>query len=495
MEAQDASRSAGVAATENNSSNDETIPGEQDSFDTAELGESLSAIDRQYAVQTEIPRRIHIMGVGSIGKLIAHAIRGIANPPPVTLMLYKRSSFNAWEKSKQEITINDDGTEIRRGGYDAELMPLVKTQHGVQMEAGKSDLYDYGDSVRPHEAARAFAEQRQPQAQGSQREVRSRQAMEAGMTSYVPDDGSEEPIHNLIVTLKGPNTLSALRKIQYRLLPSSTICFLQNGMGVIDELNTELFPDPTTRPNYMQGIITHGVNVPPAKAAQDPFYAVHAGHGTIALGLLRRTPLHKPTPSEAIRASAQDKHDLQSELWAPSSRYLLRTLTRTPVLAAVGFAPTELLQQQLEKLAVNSVLNPLTVLLDSRNGGILYNFAMTRTMRLMLAETSLVIRSLPELANIPNIATRFSAQRLETLVVSVANTTKDNVSSMLADVRAGRQTEVEYINGYIVKRGEEMGIKCVVNYSIMQLVLGKGNLVQHEVREGVRIEGSNSGEH
>ena len=123
-----------------------------------------------------------------------------------------------------------------------------------------------------------------------------------------------------------------------------------------------------------------------------------------------------------------------------------------------------------------------------RNGSILYNFAITRNMRLLLAETSLVIRSLPELQNIPNIAKRFSSQRLETLVVSVANTTRDNISSMLADVRAGRQTEVEYINGYIVKRGEEIGIKCVVNYSTMQMVIGKSAVTQREVRGEYVVE-------
>jgi 2-dehydropantoate 2-reductase len=70
----------------------------------------------------------------------------------------------------------------------------------------------------------------------------------------------------------------------------------------------------------------------------------------------------------------------------------------------------------------------------------------------------------------------------------VANTTRDNISSMLADVRAGRQTEVEYINGYIVKRGEEIGIKCVVNYSTMQMVIGKSTVTQREVRGEYAVE-------
>ena len=462
MEAKGASGDTVLSAHEPDEVKDSTQDGQSQDY-------TLSAMDRQYATQTSVPRRIHILGTGSIGKLVAHSVRGIANPPPVTLLLHKKSLLSAWEKGAKEITIQDDGIEVKRKGFDAELLPLVRRQHGVEIKDGEPDLYEHEDGLRPHEVA----------------QVKSQEAVQDAFTENVDtEDGvapeAEDTIHNLIVTTKAPFTVSALANIRHRLAPSSTICFLQNGMGIIDEVNEKIFPDVEDRPNYMQGIITHGVNVPPAVAARDPFYAVHAGHGTISLSLL---PSEKAKRSSTeLARGTEDVHDTQSELWAQSSRYLLRTLTRTPVLCAVGFTPTELLQLQLEKLAVNSVLNPLTVLLDARNGSILYTFAITRNMRLLLAETSLVICSLPELQNIPNIAKRFSSQRLETLVVSVANATRDNISSMLADVRAGRQTEVEYINGYIVKRGEEMGIKCVVNYSTMQMVIGKSTLVQREVR-------------
>jgi 2-dehydropantoate 2-reductase len=444
---------------------------------------TLSAMDRQYATHTSVPRRIHILGTGSIGKLVAHSIRGIANPPPVTLLLHKKSLLSAWENSAKEITIQDDGIEVKRKGFEAELLPLVRRQHGVELKDGEPDLYEQEDGLRPHEAA-------QHKSQDVVRDAFTTGMVEGEDSLAAEEYGvaiaEDDTIHNLIVTTKAAFTVNALANIRHRLAPSSTICFLQNGMGIIEEVNEKLFPDVEDRPNYMQGIITHGVNVPPAVAARDPFYAVHAGHGTIALSLLPSKKAKRA--STDLSRGAEDIHDTQSELWADTSRYLLRTLTRTPVLCAVGFTPTELLQLQLEKLAVNSVLNPLTVLLDARNGSILYNFAITRNMRLLLAETSLVIRSLPELQNIPNIAKRFSSQRLETLVVSVANTTRDNISSMLADVRAGRQTEVEYINGYIVKRGEEIGIKCVVNYSTMQMVIGKSAVTQREVRGEYAVE-------
>lgn len=402
---------------------------------------------------TNVPRRIHILGTGSIGKLVAHSLAGLTNPPPVTLMFHRYRMLQAWNESKKQIVLRTHGSNVSRQGFDVELVPAVRREHGRVME-----------------------EVPQPDA-----------------------PPSNDPIHSLIVTVKAPYTISALLPIAHRLLPTSTICFLQNGMGVIDDVNRELFPDPLTRPNYIQGVITHGVHQPPAQA-NDPFYAVHAGHGTIALGVLpRQAPIQNnshdasiavandssPTPAAAAAATSTDIKD--TVLFQQTSRYLLRSLTRAPVLSAVGFPPVDLLQHQLEKLAVNAVINPLTVLLDAPNGSLLYNYALTRTMRLLLAEISLVLRSLPELKGLPNVNTRFSPDRLETLVVSVAGTTGNNISSMLADVRAGRQTEVRSINGYIVRRGEELGVQCVCNYMMMQLVEGKHALVEREMQDSVPI--------
>lgn len=274
----------------------------------------------------------------------------------------------------------------------------------------------------------------------------------------------DSPIHNLIVTVKATQVTSAIQAVKHRLLPHSTILFLQNGMGIVEEVNETLFPDPETRPNYMLGINSHGVN------SDTPCSVKHAGHGIIKIGLLPRIPFHE------LKLAKQP-----SVLWGASSRYLLRTLTRTPILAAVGLSPSDLLQAQLEKLAVNCIINPLTVLLDGRNGDILHNFHLSRVRYLLLAEISLVLQNLPELKGIPNVKLRFSPERLDAMVVSVAQKTAENISSMLQDVRRGMRTEVEYINGYVVKRGEEIGLKAVMNYMLLQTVIGKQQMVSKEI--------------
>ncbi|PWY82251.1 putative 2-dehydropantoate 2-reductase [Aspergillus heteromorphus CBS 117.55] len=264
----------------------------------------------------------------------------------------------------------------------------------------------------------------------------------------IPDgfmEGAEEAIECLIVTVKAPMTALALDSVRHRLTPESTVLFLQNGMGVIEEINEKLFPDPQTRPNYMQGLISHGLS-----GRQKPFQVAHAGVGTTILG-----------PSE------------NKSVWAPSTKYLLRIMTLTPSLVAVAETPSSLMLYQLEKLAMNSVINPMTAVIGCKNGELLYNYSFTRLMRLLLLEISSVICALPEVQGIPGIESRFSPERLRWMVTQLASKTAENRSSMLQDVTLGKSTEIEYLNGYIVRRGEDLGFKCVVNYMIKHLVIGK----------------------
>ncbi|KAF2131882.1 hypothetical protein P153DRAFT_364361 [Dothidotthia symphoricarpi CBS 119687] len=417
-----------------------------------------------YRTNPVLNRRIHIMGVGNVGSFIAHALRGIPNPPPVTLLFSNWAKLSEWNESPQRLSLVTDGDTEIRDGYSAEIaIPRIR-YHGK--EVGLSGTTESLSA---------------PQSKSLEGE-------------------STESISSLIVCTKAPYVLQGLSAVKHRLHKDSVVLFLQNGMGTVEEVNREIFPDPATRPHYMLGINSHGMH----SASSGPFTTVHAGFGTISLGILPHERDRKPdAPYEPTQKfSPQRKQppkppstqptdpDLPPPkpatfAWTPNQRYLLRTLLRTPVLSAAAFSPPDLLQLQLEKLAVNCIVNPLTVLLDARNGAILYNYALTRCMRLLLAEISLVIRSLPDLHYIPNVEHRFDPGRLETIVVGVAQKTSGNVSSMLADVRAGRQTEVDYINGWIVSKGEELGVRCLMNYMLLNLVKGKKNMIQMEMGEGV----------
>ncbi|KAL8664505.1 MAG: hypothetical protein Q9202_003055 [Teloschistes flavicans] len=360
---------------------------------------------------SNVPRRIYILGVGNIGGFVAHSLAGIPHRPPLTLLLPSQASLDNWVDQGQTLKLTTHGLLDTKSDFDVEHV-WSRSVTG-EVRAGQRITTSPSDSPAPPE---------------------------------------EEIIHNLIVSVKAFNTVNALRRIAHRLTRESAILFIQNGMGIVEEVNDQVFPEPEKRPQYMLGVISHGIY------QIKPFNLAHSGHGTTALAIL-------PRRVEEVKPHFES-----------SALYLLRTMTRTPILAAVGFGPTDLMQLQIEKLAVNAIINPLTALMDCQNGELLHRPSISRIIRLLLAEISLVVKSLPELQGVPNVKMRFDVTRLESQVIGIAHKTATNRSSMLQDFSQGKLTEIEYITGYLVRRGEEVGIQCVLNYMLKHMVKAKARL-------------------
>ena len=239
--------------------------------------------------------------------------------------------------------------------------------------------------------------------------------------------------------------------------------------GTIEEVTDVLFASPSARPHFLTGIVSHGVY------KIGPFSVVHAGMGNIILGAVHS--IHGPEDASAGTCKMVE-----------SSKYLLDCLSAAPVLSASVASPAILLQVQLEKLAINAVINPLTVIFDCLNGELFTRPPIRALIRSLLAEISFVLQSIiaspsMAMADNPAIEARFSLEELEKTVENAAVKTAQNSSSMRQDVRAGRLTEIDYINGYIVKRGTEQGIDCRRNRALVQMVQDKRVIPEFQIQE------------
>jgi 2-dehydropantoate 2-reductase len=113
------------------------------------------------------------------------------------------------------------------------------------------------------------------------------------------------------------------------------------------------------------------------------------------------------------------------------------------------------------KLVINAAINPLTALLRVPNGELLERPAA----RELLAEAALEATSV---ALKQGISLPYPDPVLA--VQEVARNTAANYSSMLQDVMRGTITEIEAINGAIVKMGEHFGVPTPVNRMLWRLV-------------------------
>lgn len=116
-----------------------------------------------------------------------------------------------------------------------------------------------------------------------------------------------------------------------------------------------------------------------------------------------------------------------------------------------------------QKLLANVIINPLTALLRVKNGQLLYNESRLTLMRNLFQEAAAVYRA----AHIP-----IDEERDWNKIVDICHSTASNLSSMLQDIEAGRQTECEAITGALIRLAEQHGVATPLHRMMVHLILG-----------------------
>lgn len=118
------------------------------------------------------------------------------------------------------------------------------------------------------------------------------------------------------------------------------------------------------------------------------------------------------------------------------------------------------------KLIINVGINAITSILKMRNGEILKQNAAKSIMKNAVTEAVMV-------ANAKGF--NFDEEEMIKIVEKVALKTAENKSSMLQDVLNNKKTEIEVINGAIVREGIRFNIKTPVNETLTNLIIALEN--------------------
>jgi 2-dehydropantoate 2-reductase len=112
------------------------------------------------------------------------------------------------------------------------------------------------------------------------------------------------------------------------------------------------------------------------------------------------------------------------------------------------------------KLVGNAAVNPVSALVGITNGELLQHLA-ARIVDAAARESARVASA--EGVPIPD-------EEAIALWRAMAELTAANRSSMLQDVRSGRPTEIDWINGEVIRRGRRHGVLTPVNEALLKLV-------------------------
>ncbi|KAK4521433.1 uncharacterized protein ATC70_012048 [Mucor velutinosus] len=261
--------------------------------------------------------------------------------------------------------------------------------------------------------------------------------------SITTDTSDRSPIQSLVVATKTNHTLKALEPMASRLSPTSSILLMQNGMGVAEELVKSLWRD-TTPPKIYVGVNRHAIE---RMAPYDIHH--HSGYNdTDALRIGRFPTTHGGSAEQSTGEEVPE---------------FLQKMVDIPRLQAAVLPWEEIRVKIYKKLFVNSCINGVASVLNTKNIGVIKdgNPGGIAMMRSICEEGYEVFKD------------EMPGETVESLMEMVMRTNVEageNVSSTLQDIRAKRLTEVDYLNGYIVKMGQQKGINVKSNQAIVNFI-------------------------
>ena len=221
----------------------------------------------------------------------------------------------------------------------------------------------------------------------------------------------EKSFDQSIITCKAKDT-AKLAEIAAQ-ITDGPVLSLQNGLGNHEILSRYVFE------NSAVGVTTNAVK----RISHGQIEWV--GRGSIAVG--------GPTGEQFIETlsmlDAEYNHDVSSIIW----NKLLINVAINPLAAICGVMNGELLSEPLLSQAESTMLEAANV---------------ARLLGVEVAEDHILIQNLH----------------------SVLDSTAENECSMLADVKAGRETEIDVLCGQVVARGEKLGVPTPLNSMLLSQI-------------------------
>jgi len=226
----------------------------------------------------------------------------------------------------------------------------------------------------------------------------------------------------VVICVKSYDTKEAIMLAKGLVGNNTSVLTLQNGIG-----NIEIISEVVGADKVIGGVTNQGATLLDIGSIR------HAGKGETVIG---RIDGKIPVAMRAIRElfnkvglETKISKDIKAILWS--------------------------------KLIINVGINPLTAITRLNNGKLM-DFEGTRKI-LRGAVTEAV-----KVAKRKRIKLIYDDPLAK--VEAVCEATATNVSSMLQDVLKKKRTEIDYINGVIVRQGQELGIPVPVNTILVDLV-------------------------
>ena len=225
----------------------------------------------------------------------------------------------------------------------------------------------------------------------------------------------------VLICVKANQTREAAEEISSWLDLRAAVLTLQNGLG-----NLELLEEVFGKERVLGGVTSEGATL------LGPGHAKHAGQGETIIGPAgpEDSPVAKIVSAfEDAGFNTHSADEVGNLIWG--------------------------------KLIVNVGINALTAITRLKNGRLPAIGGARTVMKMAVGEAEIVANAKGINLPYPDPFER---------VLEVCRATAENKASMLQDVLGQRITEIQFINGAVVREGKKSGIPTPVNLTLTSLV-------------------------
>ncbi|NHK29795.1 MAG: ketopantoate reductase family protein [Asgard group archaeon] len=267
-----------------------------------------------------------------------------------------------------------------------------------------------------------------------------------------------KPYKHILIVVKNNSTENVMKEIKHVLTEESLVYSMQNGFG-----NTDIMEKFVPRNQVIAGVVGWG-----ATKVEPGLIRITSKTGDFVIGFEHQK-------------STDDQRLIEMQKWLNLWR---PTIVTDNIL---GF--------RWSKLIVNTIIAPLGGLLNLSLGELMGDSRVNKSMTDLKEEGLFISDALQiKLEKVDNMNVRsffyrpkakdgFFKKMKNSIVSSMINRIGAKRhgkirSSLLWDLKNGRKTEVDFLNGYIEKKGKELGYETPINSFLVKAI--------HEIEDGKR---------
>ena len=225
----------------------------------------------------------------------------------------------------------------------------------------------------------------------------------------------------VLVCVKTVDTVATARALKPLLSPGAIVVSMQNGVDNAEQMCTVAGVDALSAVVYV------------AASVPEPGQIKHVGRGDLVVGPRNARTEHVAKLFESAGVSCRISENIDGELWT--------------------------------KLVWNCALNAISALGRAKYGQISAN----EDARKLVQQTVYEVFAVAQAAGLrlPGVE---SAEAAFAGAMKIASQMSGALSSTGQDLLRGKRTEIDSLNGYIARRGAQLGVPTPVNHALYTLV-------------------------